>query len=189
MVTSPGPFFEPFFSPRVQRNLPYTLEWMGCSCHVPPYYVEPSFWIDAHIAHATSPGGGLMKGECSCLVHFSLVEPSFGIDAHIAHATSPEGGLMKGECSSLVHFFSVNPSFGIDAHVVHAEPFEAGLMITSFCSSFPDDYAVFWDWCAHRPIGVSLTLLCLSQIFVYNHGDPWTGFLASRVEPRRIIPR
>ena len=58
------------------------------------YYVEPSFWIDAHIVHAASPEAGLMKGECSCLVHCYYVEPSFWIDAHIVHAAPFEAGLM-----------------------------------------------------------------------------------------------
>ena len=73
--------------------------------------------------------------------------------------------------------------FGIDAHIAHAAPFEAGLMITSFCGYFPDDYADFWDRFGRRPIGVSLTLLCLSQIFVYNHVEPRTGFLAQGASP------
>ena len=126
---------------------------MGRSCLVPLFYVEPSFWIDAHVVHATSPEVGLMKGECSRLVHFYLMDPSFGIDAHIAHATSPEARLMKGDCSSLAHFYLVKPSFGIGAHIAHAALFEAGLMITSFCNYFPADYVDFGIDAHIAPLG------------------------------------
>ena len=88
-----------------------------------------------------------------------------------------------GECSCLVHFCYVEPPFWIDAHIAHAAPFEAGLMITSPCSFSPTTMWIFGIDAHIAPLALFLILPCLFQIFVYNHDEARTGFLASRVGP------